>query len=249
MDDLNVTLRYAVRRECKGEWQDKEEVIDFYNLAFVLEGKVTYWIDGKEFVVEKNQAILIPADSKRKVYSDGGVFQSFDFYIDREYFELEGYVFDVESMDYLKRLFKDFNRYWFLKQRHYMMRCKSAFYNILFTFLKQCENPTSNYHVKEMMHYIQAHYLEKVTVRDLAALTGLNPIYCGALFNRFVGNTVSQYIHQLRILHAEILLGESDINISEVAFRSGFEDIYYFSKVFKQIKGVSPSQYRKNILE
>lgn len=68
MDDLNVTLRFAIRRECKGEWQLQEDTIDFYNLAFVLDGSVTYWVDDKKYVVEKNQAILIKPGSKEELH-------------------------------------------------------------------------------------------------------------------------------------------------------------------------------------
>lgn len=69
-----------------------------------------------------------------------------------------------------------------------------------------------------------------------------------ALFKRvkdITGSTPNEYIRKKRIEHAQQLLADDTLTIQQVANRVGFEDQYYFSKVFKSVAGMSPSQYRK----
>jgi AraC family L-rhamnose operon transcriptional activator RhaR/AraC family L-rhamnose operon regulatory protein RhaS len=68
------------------------------------------------------------------------------------------------------------------------------------------------------------------------------------LFNKLLHETPIKYLIRLRINHAVILLKQGDLSISDVAYRSGFQDSNYFSLQFKKITGVAPARFRKNNL-
>ena len=96
-----------------------------------------------------------------------------------------------------------------------------------------------------MKTYIESHLTQNITMEDLAWVSGLNVVYCGALFKQETGVTALRYWRILQIRKATQLLSEPDISVSEAAWQSGFDDLFYFSKLFKEIQGVSPKVYQR----
>ena len=66
------------------------------------------------------------------------------------------------------------------------------------------------------------------------------------MFKLYAGITPKQFILQKRISNAEMLLQNRHYNINEISQIVGYENPLYFSRIFQKIKGVSPSEYRKN---
>lgn len=100
--------------------------------------------------------------------------------------------------------------------------------------------------------WIKNHYFLPFDVTELAEAVGYSADYLSYLFKRSLGVSIVRYTNQLRIKTAKTLLSNYDITIKEAAFSCGFSDEKYFMKVFKQLEGITPSQYknsfgRKNI--
>jgi len=93
--------------------------------------------------------------------------------------------------------------------------------------------------------YILDNYNKDIQVQELAALLNLNPVYFGSYFKKKTGYTVRQYINKVRIEAAKKLLFSGRYSVGEVAYKCGFKDMFYFSRVFKQIEGVPPSHLLK----
>ena len=66
-------------------------------------------------------------------------------------------------------------------------------------------------------------------------------------FKQYTGTSPMQYILAIRIHNAEVLLQNEHYNITEISNIVGYDNPLYFSRIFKKIKGLSPSEYRKNI--
>jgi AraC-like DNA-binding protein len=81
-------------------------------------------------------------------------------------------------------------------------------------------------------------------VATLAARAGISPSHFFALFKRQIGCAPIDYFIHLRMQHACRLLDETTLNVKEVADALGYDDPFYFSRVFKAVNNVSPSQYR-----
>ncbi|WEK55262.1 MAG: AraC family transcriptional regulator [Candidatus Cohnella colombiensis] len=96
-----------------------------------------------------------------------------------------------------------------------------------------------------VFQYIEAHYNEKLSVQQLADLVGLSRFHFSRIFKRITDKSIVEYCNLVRIQNAEKLLRQSTMSISEIADAIGFNDIYYFSRAFKAIKGKSPSMWRE----
>ena len=100
--------------------------------------------------------------------------------------------------------------------------------------------------MKLVYEYVQKHFTDKITLEDAANVANMSIIS----FNRFIkkrtGKTFVNYINDIRIGYAARWLVEKDMSVSEVAFKSGFNNIANFNRSFKAIKNCTPSQYRED---
>ncbi|MFB9076863.1 helix-turn-helix domain-containing protein [Flavobacterium procerum] len=100
--------------------------------------------------------------------------------------------------------------------------------------------------MKLVYEYVQKHFAEKITLEDVAGVASMSIIS----FNRFIkkrtGKTFVNYINDIRIGYAARWLVEKDMSVSEVAFKSGFNNIANFNRSFKATKNCTPSQYRED---
>ncbi|RKP46721.1 AraC family transcriptional regulator [Cohnella endophytica] len=92
--------------------------------------------------------------------------------------------------------------------------------------------------------YIDEHYKDKLTVQRLADQAGLSRFHFSRLFKRITDKSLVEYLNLVRINKSESLLRSKRLTISEIALATGFNDIYYFSRTFKKLKKVSPSEWR-----
>jgi AraC-like DNA-binding protein len=99
--------------------------------------------------------------------------------------------------------------------------------------------------IAKVFQYIHQHSAETVSLGKMAALINLSESAFCKFFKRTTGKTFSDYLSDIRIGHACHLLSESDDTISEIAYRSGFESLTYFNRVFLRKKGVRPRDFRK----
>ncbi len=91
--------------------------------------------------------------------------------------------------------------------------------------------------------YIHEHYREKLTLSEIAEHLKISPGYLSSTFSRYMNRTVSDYIAEVKIEHAKELIDSGQYLIYEIADQLGFENAYYFSKVFKKVTGMAPKNY------
>jgi AraC-like DNA-binding protein len=88
------------------------------------------------------------------------------------------------------------------------------------------------------------HLDEPLQVATLAARASVSPSHFFALFKRRIGCAPIDYFIRLRMQHACRLLDETMLSVKEVAATLGYDDPFYFSRVFKSVNRVAPSEYR-----
>lgn len=96
-----------------------------------------------------------------------------------------------------------------------------------------------------VLAYLDSHLHEDLRIDDLADRMGLNPQYFSRLFRRHFHEPPKRYILHRRIQRAQKLLCYTDLTVQEIGERCGVEDPYHFSKLFKQIAGIPPTEYRQ----
>lgn len=101
----------------------------------------------------------------------------------------------------------------------------------------------------DIMHkthaYLRAHYMEKLTLEDMARMVYLSPSYFSRVFKDEQGVTFREYLTSYRIEKSKALLLNKSIRIADVSAMVGFEDQSYYTKVFKRLVGTSPNKYRE----
>lgn len=99
--------------------------------------------------------------------------------------------------------------------------------------------------LKLVLGYIHAHYAERVTVAGLAALCGFSPAHFMSVFKKYMNCGCVRYLNDYRLRRAALSLLETDAPVMQVAMDSGFQNISYFNRIFKQKYGASPRAYRE----
>lgn len=99
--------------------------------------------------------------------------------------------------------------------------------------------------IKIMMQYIQNHYISDISIAEVARSASLSVSECLRCFKNTIGTTPIQYVRQYRIQKAAELLSATSLKISDIAMQCGFQEMSYFARTFKDIRGCTPSEFRK----
>lgn len=100
--------------------------------------------------------------------------------------------------------------------------------------------------IADVRYYLDLHYAEDLSLDFLAEQFHFNKYYLMRRFRQQYGTTIGNYLIHARIGAAKKLLRFSDISLEEAGARVGIRDANYFSRIFKKVEGITPSQYRKS---
>lgn len=100
--------------------------------------------------------------------------------------------------------------------------------------------------IKFMLQFIQMHLSEEISIEDIARSSNISVSECLRCFRATVGVSPMRYVKQLRLELACELLQETTQKVADIAAQCGYEDESYFSKLFREAKGCTPSVYRQN---
>lgn len=97
--------------------------------------------------------------------------------------------------------------------------------------------------VEAAKEYVRENYGEKLTLAAIASKIGISQGYLSSVFKKQTGGNLNDYINQMKIEKAKELLEKHEYMMYEISDMLGFENPYYFSKVFKKLTGITPSEY------
>lgn len=98
--------------------------------------------------------------------------------------------------------------------------------------------------VKLAQEYMEEHYMENVSLTSLAKRLGISGSYLSTLFNQNLKCGFVDYLNKIRVEHACCYLEQNYFKTYEIAYKVGFKDEKYFSRVFKKITGMCPKDYK-----
>lgn len=99
--------------------------------------------------------------------------------------------------------------------------------------------------IQRAIAYLNEHFLEKITLEELAKNLSFSPDYIGKLFKQQIGCSFNEYLNTMRLKYACNLLRSSNLSIKEISDASGYRSIEYFMYVFKRKMMMTPGEYRK----
>lgn len=234
-----------------------------YQLLYIAAGKAHFHFDDKEQVVTAGHMVLYRPKEPQKyeyygedqtevywVHFTGGnvknILRSYGLTDDKRVF------YCSSGLDY-QNLFRT--------MINELQMCKVNYAEMLEMYLRQIfimlqryflnSLKTDNAHVVEEIDkatlYFNEHYSEDISIDEYAQNNHVSVSWFIRNFKQCTGSTPMQYILSKRIYNAEILLHDSTYNVTEIAEIVGYDNPLYFSRIFKKVKGISPSEYRKNI--
>ncbi len=98
---------------------------------------------------------------------------------------------------------------------------------------------------KPLIHQLETNHSEKLTLQQAAKMVNLNPYHFCKLFKKLTGRTFVEYSNMCRMREADSLLRGTSLSVTEIAAQVGYGNPNYFTKLFKQFMGITPSEARK----
>lgn len=112
----------------------------------------------------------------------------------------------------------------------------------------ECDNklPYAGVRFEKIIDYVKENCREAISLSEVAKRFFVSDAHLSRMFRKNTGFTFTQYVNYQRVIYAQTLLSKKEDSIGEVAMRSGFENLTHFGRVFKQLTGCAPREYRKN---
>ena len=253
LNEINVFIEYHNHRVCLPSWQIADHIMPAVDITYLIKGSAEYTINNEKYKVSagdllcvqkgfRRSAITFPDDLMECYCVCGAVTDSSmnDTRIPLPLISRIGIQHDIIS------LYQSLNTEWLMREPGYMLKARAIYMLIIQKIFHL--NYYSNMdmyrdrRIKKVLRYITEHFSERITVREAAGNIGLNTQYFGQLFIKETGQSFHQYLTTVRLNCAENMLKSGDYSVNQVAEACGFSDIYYFSKVFKENRGCTPSQ-------
>lgn len=109
------------------------------------------------------------------------------------------------------------------------------------------EETFQNQTFRSICHYVKTNFTEDITLQQIADKYYLNPSYLSNLFKKELNINYSTFLAQLRIKYACKLLAETNMTVTQIANETGFTNYFYFARIFKKHKSMTPTQYRESV--
>lgn len=162
----------------------------------------------------------------------------------------------VEQVAVVEELFKKIIVHFKEQDVLWRLTCKTLLLDIFSLILRQLQNQKlpSLHEGKSgiagaVINYVYHNYFRKTNLSDIAKRIGYSEDYVGRIFKSETGESFSKFVTRIRLQKAKELLINTDLSIADIAEVTGFNDIYYFSKVMKKEEGISPLMWKRQFVK
>jgi AraC-like DNA-binding protein len=249
-------------------WHEELEII------YVLDQNLMIGINNEVFTLKPRDILLIgrgevhffltpPKKSKRLIIQfELAMFESFtEMMQDRRFSQpLIGYMdgAGLETHRDLEKQLLSIKDEYFSKHDGYQLAIRARLYDLMVILLRQV--PMEKYssleqykrlkrleRLEQVFRYVEHNYTREITLAEIAGAANFSIYHFARFFKEATGMTFIQYLNNYRISKAIRYLCSTTDPITEIAFQAGFDSIKTFNRVFKQLKGCSPTEYKKSM--
>jgi len=226
----------------------EEQRLTYYDFTFVLNGNMTYFVNGKKITVESGDAIFLrPDDTRLREEGKAPVhYVSFNFHtVDSAVLPFDR-IFKKCINEDIRRLISVYPPCHLVERFHSKEKCQNILNYILLELYDNQKLRSTNEHVIKIIKYIDEHITERMSLRDIAEHFHLSKEHTSYIFKREMGVQLVSYINEQKVLLAKRMIMRGEMALSEVSDYLGFENYDYFSKTFKKYIGITPLKLKKN---
>lgn len=256
LDNINISVanvRSLEYRKRSSSFVYEDNNRENYALVFVENGSLFHNRKDKITKIEKGDILLLKKGEAYTISNNPAAKDNcYSFYI---------LSFDIEnkSIPFIKRvtktdhyekfldLFKEGRRCTVKMNTAHNLNIKRIVYEILYNLYQEYytdyTSSLSIENIEKAKNYINENYKRKITIDDLAKISGFSRSHFRRLFTKHYEMPPSDYITMVRIDRAKTMLKSKLFTLDEIAEECGFSNEYYFSQVFKKIIGCSPRKY------
>lgn len=251
-----------------GKPKEITRVLQHHKILLITEGCGSFIIGDEVYPIKKGMLFYIAPNVLQtiKLNNDKPIsFFSVHFNFTNVFFEVNKWTTSnivknlplqnaQELSDYyaIQDCFKRLTQCWSEKQPGYEFISRTLLQQLLIAIYqnitKQDKNYANSLKVNKIIKHMQKNLSNKITLTELAKIANLSPTYLAKIFKETTDYSVIEFFNKLKIDKAKDLLIENNKKIKEVANTVGFSDEFYFSRIFKQIEGISPSEYYNKII-
>ncbi len=227
-------------QECEPSHSFGPFIREYFLIHYCVSGKGTFSVNGKKYEVGKGEIFII-CPGQLTVYTADKQDPWHYVWIGFSGKEAERLRTLVPVMPYGAETFLRIAEFARMGVRNYEIYL-SHIYEILYYLFSDRESNTDI--CKQVKDYVRLNYMQPLTVESISLRFGLNRRYLSRIFKAKYGVAIKEYIVTVRChMAAEFL--KKGYNVSEAAMMTGYPDQFAFSKMFRKVLGISPSEYKK----
>lgn len=224
-----------------------------YGLAIMLSGEAEYDYGDRRFIAVPGDVLFFKKGENYTVrVTENAPWEhiviSFDLWDEGE---IDGFPLEtVNKVQHFKRmedLFLTACRLFNGTSAARNLECKAMIYQIFARLLeekqRQFQRKNKYEGIRDAVEYIETGYQKKIDLETLADISGYSVSHFGRIFKELYGMSPLDYVNHVRVNKAKNMLRTEMFTLAEVAEECGFANVYYFSRVFKQISGITPKKY------
>lgn len=242
--------------KARHHYMEREEGIEECILIYCIEGVGYIHVDNKKYTIHRQEAFCIPSGRRHRYYADDedpwGIFWVHFKGENYQYFPLnEREVIRINSRHAENRIITLFDLLFRVLNRNYTMGNFIYISQVLMLILSEIyfrekvdEASSQNKHITAIVRYMYKHLDENLKLEDLSRELHLSMSYIHATFKKYTDRSPIDFFINLKMQEACKLLKSTNLFIAEIGQKLGYDDQYYFSRIFKKVIGVSPKEYR-----
>lgn len=271
INNLYFYIHYCNRRQSKEEWKNSKKIkrtLQHHEFLLITAGKGCIVNKNKEYKVREGMLFYICPNVEHSIEADVEKPMSFvsvhfsyssvSFNNDKWAIRNEDETLPLNSMQQLKdyyqveNIFRKLVETWIAKLPGYEFISKALLQQLTFEILedvkKQNQNYSTSLKVEKIIKYMHENINSKLTLTELSEMVQLSPTYLSRIFKETTEYSVIGFFNKMKVDKAKELIIEGNKKVKEIAQLLGFTDEFYFSRIFKKIEGISPSEfYNKNV--
>ena len=227
-----------------------------YQFHIITYGNCSYKCNGQdEITANKGDFILLPSDCTIHHYANSlhqkyvfsfqasqMLIDSLPIFTEKQIVKGTSGLYD-RTLDKLRPLWKEHQE----QISYHQLRISSFLLDTLAIWQRELNRgeltPASQLQVDRMKQFIQINYRTKITKEELGDHINRSPNYAATLFKKGTSQTISEYVHSLRMKTALYMLEESLLNVTEISEYLGYSDLSYFQRLFKTTYSKPPSSF------